>query len=224
MKCFPEQIQRFMEDRQCEPEQFDGRIIFMSMFNDFVWGEKGNAENCESDSRAVANYAGRFPCGHWSLWRLGNHSSNVPCFQCPWKRGIKKQRREQCLRSSSRSVQGIVQRYHGFGETWSTWSFGYDFFTERPTADPRTDEERRGKIVARIWAKNRTTTDNQKFSKLCSYGGLKTVERGHYFVTLDTAKGPSGMVHLCRGYTLLETIRELEREAGFVGIRTLAQS
>ena len=34
-----EQIQKFMKDRQCEPEQFDGRIIFMSMFNDIVWGE-----------------------------------------------------------------------------------------------------------------------------------------------------------------------------------------
>ena len=26
---------------QCEPENFTGRIIFMSMFNDIVWGAKG---------------------------------------------------------------------------------------------------------------------------------------------------------------------------------------
>ena len=35
-----EEIQKFMEDRQCEPEQFDGRIIFMSKFKDIVRGEK----------------------------------------------------------------------------------------------------------------------------------------------------------------------------------------
>ena len=28
-----------MEDFQCEPEQFNDRIIFMSMYNDIVWGE-----------------------------------------------------------------------------------------------------------------------------------------------------------------------------------------
>ena len=45
-------------------------------------------------------------------------------------------------------------------------------------------------------------SDNQKLSKLCSDTGLKTVERGQYTIILDTAEGPSGMVHLCREYTL----------------------
>ena len=38
-------------------------------------------------------------------------------------------------------------------------------------------------------------------SKLCFKPGLKTVERQQNFITLDT-EGPSGMVHLCREYTL----------------------
>ena len=42
-----EQIQKIMVESQCEPEQFEGRIIFMSMYNDFAWGEKGNTERCE---------------------------------------------------------------------------------------------------------------------------------------------------------------------------------
>ena len=33
------QIQEFMKEQKCDPEQFKGRIIFMSMFNDIVWGE-----------------------------------------------------------------------------------------------------------------------------------------------------------------------------------------
>ena len=35
-----EEIQKLMKDLQCEPEHFNDRIIFMSMYNDIVWGEK----------------------------------------------------------------------------------------------------------------------------------------------------------------------------------------
>ena len=50
-----EQIQKFMKERQCDPEQLEGRIIFMTMFNDITWGEKENAEKCKSNSHEVAN-------------------------------------------------------------------------------------------------------------------------------------------------------------------------
>ena len=39
------QIQQMMRELQCEPENFTGRIIFMSMFNDTVWDAKGNDES-----------------------------------------------------------------------------------------------------------------------------------------------------------------------------------
>ena len=55
--CLLEQIQEFMKERRCDPEQSEGRIIFMSMFNDFVWRAKENAEKCKGNSREVANYA-----------------------------------------------------------------------------------------------------------------------------------------------------------------------
>ena len=35
-----QEIPIFLQDRQCEPEQFEGNIIFMSMFNDIILGEK----------------------------------------------------------------------------------------------------------------------------------------------------------------------------------------
>ena len=35
-----------MTEVECEPEQFPGPLIFMSMYNDIVWGEKGNREGC----------------------------------------------------------------------------------------------------------------------------------------------------------------------------------
>ena len=34
-----EEIQKMMTELKCEPEQFKGRIIFMSMYNDIVWRE-----------------------------------------------------------------------------------------------------------------------------------------------------------------------------------------
>ena len=40
-----EEIQKIMTELQCEPEQFKGRIIFMSMYNDIVCGERGNTES-----------------------------------------------------------------------------------------------------------------------------------------------------------------------------------
>ena len=71
-KKFPEftslhilaEIQNMMTEIQCEPERFPGRIIFMSMYNDIVLGEKGNKELCTANSKIVAGYAKKFAHGH----------------------------------------------------------------------------------------------------------------------------------------------------------------
>ena len=44
-------------------------------------------------------------------------------------------------------------------------------------------------------------SEDQKLSKLCSDVGLKLVEQGQYFYTLDTEEGQQ-MQHLCREYTM----------------------
>ena len=36
------EILKMMTKLKCEPEQFPEKIIFMSMFNDIVWGTPGN--------------------------------------------------------------------------------------------------------------------------------------------------------------------------------------
>ena len=46
-------IQQMLGELQCEPENFTGRIIFMSMFNDIVWAAKGNDELCENNSKTI---------------------------------------------------------------------------------------------------------------------------------------------------------------------------
>ena len=60
-----------MTEIKCEPEQFQGRIIFMSMYNDIVWRENGKKELCTADSPNVPEYARRFAPVHWSFLRPG---------------------------------------------------------------------------------------------------------------------------------------------------------
>ena len=40
-----------------EPEQLQGRIIFMSMFNDIIWGNKDNETECIGNSTLVSLFA-----------------------------------------------------------------------------------------------------------------------------------------------------------------------
>ena len=49
------------------PENFTGRIIFMSMFNDISWVSKDNKKECESIAQLVSLFARRFGAGQWSF-------------------------------------------------------------------------------------------------------------------------------------------------------------
>ena len=95
--------------------------------------------------------------------------------------------------------------------------------TELSTANPRTDEQRRRNLLQEYEQKFEQLSDNQKSSKLCSDAGLKTVERGQYFITLDT-EGPNKIIHLCREYTLPRNDPRTRARSWFVGIRKLAKS
>ena len=61
-----QEVQEFM-NKMGEPEQFQGRIIFMSMFNDIIWRSKDNETECIADSTLVSLFAKRFPAGSWSF-------------------------------------------------------------------------------------------------------------------------------------------------------------
>ena len=53
-----------------EPEDFTGRIIFMSMYNDISWRSKDNEQECELSVKLVSIYAKRFSPGRWSFFGL----------------------------------------------------------------------------------------------------------------------------------------------------------
>ena len=54
------------------PENFTGRIIFMSMFNDISCGSRDNEKECMSNARRASLYARRFGKGQWSFLGPGS--------------------------------------------------------------------------------------------------------------------------------------------------------
>ena len=64
-------IQKMMAELECELEEFQGRIIFMSMFNDIKWRTPGSEDYCGANYLNIATYTIRFPFGHWSHLGLG---------------------------------------------------------------------------------------------------------------------------------------------------------
>ena len=65
-------IQEDLHDRSTELENYEDRIIFMSMFNDIEWTKRGNLEQCISNSEHFKEYAKRFSRGHWTFFGLGD--------------------------------------------------------------------------------------------------------------------------------------------------------
>ena len=55
-----QEVKRLLLRLNETPENFTGRIIFMSIFNDISWGSRDNEKECTSNARLVSLYAKRF--------------------------------------------------------------------------------------------------------------------------------------------------------------------
>ena len=66
-------VQEFMS-KLGDPTQFQGRIIFMSMFNDIIWGSEDTERECIANAILVTLFAKRFPAGHWSFLGPGSEA------------------------------------------------------------------------------------------------------------------------------------------------------
>ena len=60
-----DEVQKFM--KMSDPAQFQGRIIFMSMFNDILWWSEDNERECNADADFVFKTAKRFSPARWSF-------------------------------------------------------------------------------------------------------------------------------------------------------------
>ena len=65
-------VQELLLRLSVQPENFTGRIIFVSMFNDISWRSKDNEKECESSAQLVSLYAKRFSAGQWSFLGPGS--------------------------------------------------------------------------------------------------------------------------------------------------------
>ena len=63
-------VHEFMS-KMGEPEQFQGRIIVMSMFNDILWRSEDNEQECDANATLVSVFAQSFPPGRWSFFGPG---------------------------------------------------------------------------------------------------------------------------------------------------------
>ena len=68
-----QEVQEFM-NKMGDPSQFQGRIIFMSMFNDIILGIKDNERECSANATLVSLFAKRFPAGRWSFLGFGSET------------------------------------------------------------------------------------------------------------------------------------------------------
>ena len=66
------EVQKFLSKMSIQPEDFTGRIIFMSMFNGISWRSKDNEWECELSAQLVSIYARRFSLGKWSFLGPGS--------------------------------------------------------------------------------------------------------------------------------------------------------
>ena len=62
-----EEVQRLLLRLDETPENFTGRIIFMSIFNDISCGSKDNETECLANAKLVSLYGKRFGKGQWSF-------------------------------------------------------------------------------------------------------------------------------------------------------------
>ena len=69
-------------------------------------------------------------------------------------------------------------------------------------ADPDTNAELQGNLLQDYERKFKQLPEDQKLSKLCCDAGLKIVEKGQFFITLDEEEGPNEMKNRCRECTL----------------------
>ena len=71
-----------MSKMSIRPENFTGRIIFMSMFHDISWGSKDKTKECESSAQLVSICAKRFSPGRWSFLGPGSQKKWYSTLEC----------------------------------------------------------------------------------------------------------------------------------------------
>ena len=145
------------------PENLNGRIIFMSMFNDISCGSRDNKIEWESNANLVSLYAKRFGKGQWSF--IGPGSEKKWYFiseECPLGECDKKAERmmlefaesgHPIFRAASPLSRGRLKRLSthycaDFGNDW-------DYFSHNHFCKPAQSLQSRRRDMWRVWILSR---------------------------------------------------------------------
>ena len=85
------------------------------MYNDIVWGEKGNTEKCVQNCITVANYARKFLPGHWSFLGPGSEKKWYGTYSEKWNGEWDKTAEVMMLRLHSESRHPIFRATSDLG-------------------------------------------------------------------------------------------------------------
>ena len=117
------EVQEILLKLSVQPENFTGRIIFMSMFNDISWGSKNNEKECESIAQLVSLSPKRCSPGQWSFLGPGSEkklfSTREYKPQGEWDRvpeqmmGTLAESRHPIFRSTSPLSRGVLKSKGG---------------------------------------------------------------------------------------------------------------
>ena len=126
-----QEVQKFM-NKMSDPEQFQGRIIFMSMFNDIIWWIKDNEQECIANATLVSVFAKRFSPGKWSFLGPGSeikwYSTNKERPGGEWDRVDDQIRRKRT--PSFPSNESILSRN---AQKQRRWKIIYTLLCQLPT-------------------------------------------------------------------------------------------
>ena len=117
------EVKELLSRLSVSPENFTGRIIFMSMFNDISWGSKDNEKECESSAQLVSLYAKTILPGQWSFLGPGSEkkwfSTHEYIPQGEWDRVAEQimitfaESRHPIFRSTSPLSRGVLRSKGG---------------------------------------------------------------------------------------------------------------
>ena len=126
-----QKTQKDLQDQNIQPEKFEDRIVFMSMFDDINWAKRGNSESCTSNSEQVKNYAKRFSRGHRSFLGPGDEEWYATHNYTP-ERKWNSTATEMVGGTFQRNWTSSIQGYQCF-ESWNSKKekVGYVLFTSK---------------------------------------------------------------------------------------------
>ena len=242
------EIQKMMADLKCEPEQVQGRIIFMSMFNDIVWREKRKWKQLYSEFYECCNTCQKVfirmqvISGTW-LWQKW-YGSHVRKPNGEWDRvaEIMTINFAECGHPIFQATGPLARgelKSEGGGEKTIHYNGSEDLCNE---LDPDYAESEICKsLVIPTWIAN-TRGHNQhretcckiisrnlqnflkirNLSKICKDTKfLKKIEKGQFFITIE--EGSAIMQTACREYTPTERVDSLKYEdRSSLGCETLS--